>query len=168
MVFTPDNEYVEYVSNLLGPPWLFMKFFSLGSFNSLLGIGNLSILWKIIGLKLIGSKVLSRTRIILLVVSKCFEHHKNNFGTLKNSGMHSTFTNPIILRCLEDVSFAGRSEYQLCALDQWIDLSVFTKELNVSPRNGFFFLAHYLSNTNTGVINGMGSLNSYKYLDLHG
>ena len=87
-----------------------MKASVLGSFNSLFGFGNLNIFWKTSGLKLMGGTIPSPTQIILLVGSKRF--HKTNPVTLKSYGMHPTFIKPITLRCLEDVSFAGKSKYQ--------------------------------------------------------
>ena len=80
-----------------------------------------------------GGIVLSPTWITLLVVLKCFENHKTNSTKLKTFGMHSTFTKLIALRCLEQISYKGKYEYQLYALDQWNYLSILTKELNVSP-----------------------------------
>ena len=65
-----------------------------------------------------GGIVLSPTQIILFVASKYFDHHKTNSSTPKKSGMHPHFTNPIALRCLEDISSTGMSEYRLYSLDQ--------------------------------------------------
>ena len=89
-----------------------MKSSALAILNFLLGSNNLNILQNTSGLRLIGSMELSPTRIILLEVSKHFEHHDINFGTLKNSGMQPTFTNPTVLRCFGDISSAHKSEYQ--------------------------------------------------------
>lgn len=79
----------------------------------LIGFWKPYIFLKISGLKLMGSTVLSTTRIILLFALKCLEHHETNFGTPKNLGMHRAFTNPIALICLEVVSSTSKSEYQL-------------------------------------------------------
>ena len=83
--------------------------------------------------------MLSSTWIVLLEALKYFEHHNANSGTPKTYGMHPDFTNPIVLRCLEVASSEGRSKHQLYALDHLNFVSIFSKELNVSPQNDSFF-----------------------------
>ena len=84
--------------------------------------------------------MLSATRITLLVASKCFEHHKTSFGTMKTYDMLLALTKPISSRCLEYVSSTRMFEYQQCALDQWNSLSDLTKELNVSSKKRCFIV----------------------------
>ena len=100
--------------------------------NSLLGYGNLNMLWNTVGLKLIGWT----TRIILLVGSEHFVHHSTNYGTVKTSGMQPYFTNPLALRHFLRASSVGKLEYQLYALDQWNSLLIFASEFVMSQQNG--------------------------------